>query len=154
MKRFFAYLQIAVLLTSVLVVSGNGAAVPVTKFDIYPTDFNGNPIPNKVFTVSPAMPNGATTITSGATYARIIVSSTCSTAPNADPCFQKNVYYTINGGSCFNRLRIRFLTAYNWNYEPTVLFSELYDGNEGFQVSGGAYYNYSLLPRLSPNPCG
>lgn len=153
MKRFFAYLQIAVLLTSVLVMSGNGA-VPVTKFDIYPTDFNGNPIPNKVFTVSPAMPNGATTITSGATRARIIVSSTCSTAPNADPCFQKNVYYTINGGSCFNRLRIRFLTAYNWNNEPSVLFSELYDGNEGFQVSGGANYNYSLLPRLSPNPCG
>ena len=152
MKKFFVKLQLAALLMSVFVFSGNGA-VPPNKFDIYPTDYNGNPIPGKVFTVSPAMPNGATTITSGATYARINVGN-CSTAANAAPCFNKNVYYTVSGGSCFNRLRIRFHSAYSWQNEPSVLFSELFDGNEGFQVSGGSNYNYSLLPMLSPYPCG
>ena len=152
MKKFFVKLQLAALLMSVLAFSGNGAAPP-TKFDIYPTAWTGNPIPGKVFTVSPAMPNGATTITSGATYARIYVSSSCNSG-SSTPCFNKNVYYTISGGSCFNRLRIRFNSAYSWQNEPGVEFSELYDGNEGFQVSGGSNYNYSLLPMTSPYPCG
>lgn len=153
MKKFIVFLQMAVLLTSFSVFSINGA-VPPAKFDIYPTDFNGNPIPNKVFTVSPAMPNGANTITSDAVKARILVSTQCSSSPNSSPCFKKNVTYTISGGSCFNRLRIKFLSAYDSPYEPSVRFSELFDGNEGFQVSGGAFYTYSLLPRLSPYPCG
>ena len=153
MKRFFVNLQLAALLLTIFAVSGSANTAPPTKFDIYPTAWTGAPIAGKVFTVSPAMPNGSTTITSGATYARIYVGG-CGTSAGSPDCFNKNVYYTINGGSCFNRLRIRFSTAYTWANEPSVLFSELYDGNEGFQVSGGANYLYSLLPRTSPYPCG
>lgn len=153
MKKYFVHLQLMALLMSVLVLSGNASAAPPTKFDIYPTDYTGAPIPGKVFTVSPAMPNGSTTITSGATFARIYVGG-CGTTSSSPNCFNKNVYYTIDGGSCFNRLQIRFLRAYTWTDEPSVLFSERYDGNEGFQVSGGANYLYSLLPRTSQYPCG
>ncbi len=152
MRKFFVTIQLIILLTSVFILSGN-AAVPPTKIDIYPTAWTGEPIPNKVFTISPAMPNGATSVTGGATFARIYVGG-CGTSPSSPPCFQKNVYYTIDGGTCFNRLRIRFNTAYSWQYEPSILFSERYDGNEGFQVSGGSNYTYSLLPMTSPFPCG
>lgn len=152
MKRFFVNLQLAALLLTIFAISGN-ATVPPTKFDIYPTAYTGAPIPGKVFTVSPAMPNGSTTITSGATRARIYVGG-CGTTPGSADCFNKNVYYTIDGGSCFNRLKIRFSNAYTWAHEPSVLFSELYDGNEGFQVSGGSNYLYSLLARTSQYPCG
>ena len=151
MKKMFVRFNLLALFMAVLIVSAN-AAVPPTKFDIYPTAWTGNPIPGKVFTISPAMPNGATTITSGATFARIYVGN-CN-ASSTTPCINKNVNYTISGGSCFNRLRIKFLTAYSWQNEPGVKFSELYDGNEGFQVSGGSNYTYSLLPMLSPYPCG
>lgn len=152
MKRFFVNLQLAALLITLFAISGNATA-PQAKFDIYPTAWTGAPIAGKVFTVSPAMPNGSTTITSGATYARIFVGG-CGTTAGSPNCFNKNVYYTINGGSCFNRLRIKFSTGYIWSNEPSVLFSELYDGNEGFQVSGGSNYLYSLLPRTSQYPCG
>lgn len=152
MRRFFVNLQLAALLITIFAISGNANA-PQTKFDIYPTAWTGAPIPGKVFTVSPAMPNGSTTITSGATYARVFVGG-CGTTAGSPSCFNKNVSYTIDGGSCFNRLRIKFSTAYNWTNEPSVLFSELYDGNEGFQVSGGSNYVYSLLARTSQYPCG
>lgn len=152
MKKIFVTIQLIILITSVFILSGN-ASVPPTKIDIYPTDFTGTPIPNKVFTISPAMPNGATTIVGDAVKARIYVGG-CGTSPSSPPCVNKGVNYTIDGGTCFNRLYIKFLKAYSWTDEPGILFSERYDGNEGFQVSGGANFTFSLLPMTSQYPCG
>ena len=130
------------------------AAVPPTKIDIYPTNWQGNPIPNKVFTISPTLPNGSNSVTSGPTRARIYVSNSCSTSSLSSPCMNKNVYYTISGGSCFTRLRIRFYWNYSWKTEPSIQFSEYYDGNEGFSISGGSNYYSWILPRTSQYPCG
>ncbi len=144
-------------LSLLLTITTFGAAVaPIPqpgKIDIYPTNFSGGVIYNKVFTVSPAMPNGATSFTNGnLSYARVaVVTTTCSAASR---CFKKNITYTISDTACFNRLNIRFLGLYSAFTEPSVNFSENYNGNEGFQVSGGSQFVYSLLPRLSPDPCG
>jgi hypothetical protein len=130
------------------------ASDPTAKIDIYTEHWTGNPIPGKVFRISPALPNGALSVISGNTFARIYVSDNCSTNPSAPPCFRKNVWYTVDGGDCFNRLRIRFNSAYALGNEPNALFSELFDGNEGFQISGGTNFTFSLLPMRSPYPCG
>ncbi len=152
-KVMSAVFAVSLILTFLSIGSGSALAVPPTKVDIYPVNWDGSVIYNKVFTVTPAMPNGATTFTNGSyDQATVyVVSSTCH--PSAR-CFKKNVTYTISGGSCFNRWRVKFLTNYNWTTEPSVVFSELYDGNEGFQVSGGSQYLWSLLPMTSPYPCG
>ena len=156
MKKLSAKLSLVTLfLTLVYAASAVEInAAPPTKIDIYPTDYRGNPIAGKVFTISPVLPNGSSTVVSGSNYARIYVSSNCSTSPSSAPCMNKNVYYTISGGSCFNRLRIRFGSSYSWNTEPNIIFSERYDGSEGFQISGGSYYFSYLLPRTSQYPCG
>lgn len=128
-------------------------AIPPIKVDIYPTDWAGNVIYNKVFTVTPAMPNGATSFTNGS-YNQATVYVVDTTCHPSSRCFKKNVTYTISGGDCFSRWRVKFLTNYNWTTEPSVLFKEYYDGTEGFHVSGGSQYTSSILPRVSPNPCG
>lgn len=134
--------------------STSKAAAPPTKIDIYPTNWQGDPIPNKVFTISPTLPNGSNSVTSNNIRARIYVSNSCSTNPNSSPCMNKNTWYLINGGSCFTRLLIRFNSSYNWNHEPSIQFSEYYDGNEGFSISGGSNYYSYIFPRTSPYPCG
>lgn len=157
-KTVFTVLTLCLVLTTVASVFEIKAADPATdkraKIDIYTEYWTGDPIPGKVFQISPALPNGATSVTSGATFARIYVAASCSTNPLAAPCFNKNVWYTVDGGDCFNRLRIKFNSAYAAANEPNALFSELYDGNEGFQISGGANFTFSLLPMQSPYPCG
>lgn len=130
------------------------ASEPAAKIDIYTEYWTGDPIPGKVFKIYPALPNGAQSVISGAAFARIYVSANCSTNPSSAPCFKKNVWYTVDGGDCFNRLRIRFNSAYGSANEPNALFSELYDGQEGFQISGGANFTFSLLPMRSQYPCG
>jgi hypothetical protein len=152
-KTFLVALALNLLLIFTGFATESLAAQPPIKVDIYPTNWDGSVIYNKVFTVSPAMPNGATSFTNGSyDYAQVyVVTDTCH--PDAR-CFRKNVTYTISGGSCFNRWRVRFLTGYSWTTEPSVLFKEFYDGTEGFHVSGGSQYTSTILPRTSPFPCG
>lgn len=139
---------LALFLSSVLSVTAQTA-----MFDIYPRAWTGDPIPYKTFRVSPAMPNGSTTIVSGLTFAEIKVSSSCPKFGSA--CFQRNKSYLIDEGSgCFNRLVIVFNNAYTTANKPSIIFSERYDGNEGFQVSGGSNFSYYLAPRTSMYPCG
>lgn len=153
MKKSISATLATCLLFVFLSIGNSASAAPPIKVDIYPTNWDGSVIYNKVFTVSPAMPNGATSFTNGASnYARVyVVTDTCNVAAR---CFKKNITYTISGGDCFNRWKVKFLTGYSWTTEPSVNFSELYDGNEGFQVSGGSQYTSTLLPRVSIYPCG
>jgi hypothetical protein len=148
--------SILAMFVTLLLASATFGAIPLQppiKVDIYPKNWDGSVIYNKVFTVSPAMPNGATTFTNGTyDFARVfVVTASCAVGVQ---CMKKNITYTISGGDCFNRWRVKFLTGYSWTTEPSVVFSELYDGNEGFQISGGSQYTSSLLPRVSINPCG
>jgi hypothetical protein len=152
-KIMSAFFAMSLVLAFISIGSKTVSAIPPTVVEITPVNWDGSIIYNKVFTVTPAMPNGATSFTNGSyDQARVpVVTNTCH--PTAR-CFKKNITYTISGGVCFNRWQVKFLTNYNWTTEPNVIFSELYDGNEGFQVSGGSQYLSSLLPMLSPFPCG
>jgi hypothetical protein len=145
----------AVFLVSVFLSIGNttAMAIPPIKVDIYPTSWDGSVIYNKVFTVTPAMPNGATTFTNG-NYDQATVYVVTNNCAVGVQCMKKNVTYTISGGGCFSRWRVRFLTGYSWTTEPDVDFREFFDGNEGFYVSGGSQYLSSILARTSPFPCG
>jgi hypothetical protein len=152
-KIMSAFFALSLVLTFLSIGSGSALAIPPTEVEIYPVNFDGSVIYNKVFTVTPAMPNGATSFTNGSSDRATVYVVSNSCHPLAR-CFKKNITYTISGGSCFNRWQVKFLTGYNWTTEPSVIFSELYDGNEGFQISGGSQFLSGLLPMTSPFPCG